>query len=566
MNKQKIASILAIVLLSLTYAFSLLPQTQATVSTVDTSPTNDAVRFSNQRKTFHANGRFWVFYSNGLNITYKTSLDGESWTSATVLNVPSISGMFFNIWFNGTYMHYVYGDGDISGKALFYRRGTPNADGSITWSADEQTAVAASTGLTSYPYVSVDSDGYPWLIYTQNGVATNVSKSSTNDGTWVTASGFPYKLYASWSYGSVIPLTSGKMLAVWGKSGACYLRAWNGSAWLTNVDMGYGVLVKDGYRYSAIAVDNDVHIALLNATSPYNIEHFTYTYSTNSIGNFSIIQAATTSTSGPALTLSSNHLYCFWMGSPTAKHIYYKNFTSGVWSANPTDWIDESTDDFYTNGELTSFYQSFGNYVALEYLTKPSDPYNVKLGFFSDVPVTVTITSPTNTTYTSSSISVNLSASGGTIDKIWFSLKRGTEIIFLNTTYTVPTTMTLENGNYTFDAYANNTDGTIGKSTIMFTVTISTPAPEEEISYGIDWPDWTNILPNFSLTIGTAYNMLALLPIVSAVAFLLVMFYYQRLPGFLTIVELLVGMLILSVTMYSLIPFIVKWFEVLNIH
>jgi len=561
MNKQKIVSILAIVLLSLTYAFSLLPQTQATVSTVDTSPTNDAVRFSNQRKTFHANGRFWVFYSNGLNITYKTSLNGESWTNATVLNVPSVSGMFFNIWFNGTYMHYVYGDGDISGKALFYRRGTPNADGSITWSADEQTAVAASTGLTSYPYVSVDSDGYPWLIYTQNGVATNVSKSSTNNGTWVTASGFPYKLYTSWSYGSVIPLTSGKMLAVWGKSGACYLRAWNGSAWLTDVDIGYGVLVKDGYRYSAVAVDNDVHIALLNATSPYNIEHFTYTYSTNSIGNFSIVQAATSSTSGPALTLSSNHLYCFWMGSPTAKHIYYKNLTSGVWSANPTDWIDESTDDFYTNGELTSFYQSFGNYVALEYLTKPSDPHNVKLGFFSDAPVTVTITSPTNTTYTSSSISVNLSASGGTIDQIWFSLKRGTEIIFLNTTYTVPTTMTLGNGSYTFDAYANNTDGNSDKKTVMFTVTISTPAPEEEVSYGFDWPDWSVYLPNFSLNLYMTLMLLGALPLIVAMMYVVSLFVRGTFPPVRQLVEVVGVLAMVSFLTVALIPVITAILE-----
>jgi len=59
--------------------------------------------------------------------------------------------------------------------------------------------------------------------------------------------------------------------------------------------------------------------------------------------------------------------------------------------------------------------------------------------------------------------------------------------------------------------------------------------------------------------------MLAFTPIVAAVAFLLVMFYYRRLPGFLTIVEMLVGMLILSVTMYSLIPFIVEWFKALSI-
>ena len=121
-----------------------------------------------------------------------------------------------------------------------------------------------------------------------------------------------------------------------------------------------------------------------------------------------------------------------------------------------------------------------------------------------------------------------------------------------------------ENNGWTYSGGTTTVTTATASVNINFgSANISTPTDEDEFSF--NWPDWSNILPNFSLTIATAYNMLAFTPIVAAVAFLLVMFYYRRLPGFLTIVEMLVGMLILSVTMYSLIPFIVEWFKALSI-
>jgi hypothetical protein len=98
-----------------------------------------------------------------------------------------------------------------------------------------------------------------------------------------------------------------------------------------------------------------------------------------------------------------------------------------------------------------------GNYTSLE--------DNLTLS------ITVTVSSPSNVTYTSSLISVSLSASGGTIDKIWWNctFANGT-VVYANTTYTVATTMTLEVGNYIFHAMTNNTDGDTDEETVMFTV------------------------------------------------------------------------------------------------
>ena len=94
--------------------------------------------------------------------------------------------------------------------------------------------------------------------------------------------------------------------------------------------------------------------------------------------------------------------------------------------------------------------------------------------------VTVTIVSPTNTTYTTSTVSIQLSASGGTIDTIWWNCKNGTSWIYgTNQTYTTPTSMTgFVNGtSYTFYAWANNTDGEWDEETVMFTVEIESAPP-----------------------------------------------------------------------------------------
>jgi hypothetical protein len=92
----------------------------------------------------------------------------------------------------------------------------------------------------------------------------------------------------------------------------------------------------------------------------------------------------------------------------------------------------------------------------------------------------VTISNPQNTTYSSSTIPVTLSASGGTIDKIWYNVYNGSAWLYpSNLTYTVSTSMlNFVNGtDYKFYGWANNTDGISSESTVMFSVSIYVPPP-----------------------------------------------------------------------------------------
>jgi len=370
-------------------------------SLVGTSTASDATWYPFQRKSFYANGRFWVFYSDGTNMVYRTSTDGITWSSAT--SVKATSGLYFSVWFDGTYLHYA----NAAGASIYYRRGTPNADGTITWSAVEQT-VATTYNKAYYPYVSVDSNGYVWvgyMEYTGTYYYPFVIKSGNNDGTWgTTPSGFPYQLSTtSSSYWrvSVIPLTSGKMLAVYAYNSATVrAQRWDGSAWGSEVATTSAIYV--GYVYSAVAQGDDVHLTFIKY-SPNDILYVKYTYATNSFGTETTLVASATAYSAPVISIdtSTNDLYVFaatkYTGAPsgwTANHIYYIKYTasSGTWGSW-TDWIDESTEVLTESNRLTCFYKAYASKIGLMYTTKTASPYNVKFAFLSiAVAYTITLT------------------------------------------------------------------------------------------------------------------------------------------------------------------------------
>ena len=61
--------------------FCLLSPNPVSASTVASGiTTSTATTSTHQRKSFYANGRYWVFYSDATDMVYKTSLDGVSWS------------------------------------------------------------------------------------------------------------------------------------------------------------------------------------------------------------------------------------------------------------------------------------------------------------------------------------------------------------------------------------------------------------------------------------------------------------------------------------------------------
>ncbi len=352
-------------------------------SVIGTSTTNAADSLSFQRKSFYANTRFYVFYSDGANMTYRTSLNGIDWNTPASPNIRAcVSGDQFSVWFDGTYVHYAFSTG-ASGTHVYYRRGTPNGGGNITWGSAEVVAIPGVSGvICSIPSISVDSTGSAWIGYRriQSGnLYAYVVKNKNTNGTWATASGFPYNLSgysaAAW-VATPVPLDSGKVVAIYGTVGQVIrARSWNGTAWVG----GFTTVSGSSWLYfSAVGKGDDVHLAFLNTS---RIIYVKYNFSSNSLGPEEVVQGGVTSTTGPVLSLdsTSGDLHLFWAGAPTASRIFYKQSAGGKWDAAALNLVDESSQTLSGNGFLTTPYATGGTEGKIVfYLTKAVKPFNVK--------------------------------------------------------------------------------------------------------------------------------------------------------------------------------------------
>jgi hypothetical protein len=352
-----------------------------------TTRTEYATWWPHQRKTFYAVDRHWAFYSNNTHLLYTSSTNGINWTAPTVVKYGIHYGLVFSVWLDGQYVHYAYESIAYIYAWLMYRKGQLHSNGTITWITNEQT-IASMDYTYASPVVSVDNNGYPWISYAWSKYGSTcypcVTRSALNNGSWVTALGFPYQLSsisANWR-AAIIPLTGGKMLAIYAREGdTVKSRRWTGSSWST--EKATTSAIGGGNPFlSAVNQGDDVHLVFLKYAT-YDIIYTKYSYTSDAWGTEVKVQNATTSSSAPVLSINraNNNLYCFWAGSPNASHIYYKKYSAGTWDTMPTDWIDESVETLTANDRLTCSYEAYGGKIGLLYMTKQWDyyiPFNVK--------------------------------------------------------------------------------------------------------------------------------------------------------------------------------------------
>lgn len=365
-------------------------------SIIGTSSTSYAVSAPFQRKTFYANGRFWVFWSNGVNLICSTSTNGLNWISTNIRSCTD--GSYFSVWFDGTYLHYAYADNT---NVLRYRRGVPNSDGSITWSTSaEQTKSFPVDDLINFPFVSVDTNGYAWIAYIHYYYATGytfpcVIKSQYNNGTLgsVTEQTLSTIDNSYWK-ASIVPLSNGKMLAVYAYDlDTVKVKMWNGSSWQAEVSS--SSIIQTANYHSVVAENNgeNAHIVFLRRYgSYYDLIHVTYYSQSNSLSEERVILQTLSSTSSPTLALDveSNTLYCFWAtktsGFPPGfapEHIYCSISKDGGWTWTHNDFVNEETYKLYSADRLTCFYVSYGKKIGVLYLARTTAPFDVKFEFLT---------------------------------------------------------------------------------------------------------------------------------------------------------------------------------------
>jgi hypothetical protein len=342
--------------------------------TIATVSITDPIVNPHQRKLFLAAGRIWLFYCNGTNFVFKSRKVLETtWSAETVLLSGYSDASQVGLFYDGNYIYITYAP-LTANTPLYFRRGTFNNDGTITWSA-EQTVVAANPNYVyTQPTVCADSEGYPYIGYTV-GIYPYVTKSAKNDGTWNTAVGFPYQLSTTASaYWRVLvhPLTGGKVAILYAYSSARILcRIWTGT--MGSEETATSSNIQVGHYLDIINIGDDIYLAFLKE-SAYDIISVKRTWGVG-WGSEETIQTGTSNGSAPKLSFDNetNEIYCFWILSDS---IYYSKRTEAGWGT-PVQWI---TDAPITNAyDIQTFWRIMGRRIGVAHIRTTDSTYAIRL-------------------------------------------------------------------------------------------------------------------------------------------------------------------------------------------
>lgn len=343
-----------------------------------------------QRKELIAVGLIWQFFGDFYagQISYKTSANGVNWSSKIDLVSIAVGnlGPRFSVHYDGSFLHIVYVTAGI-GDPILYRRGTPNGDGTITWSAGWQTVRVEAAFAFVYPTVAVDSGGYPWIGYLRvDGTALGypfLITSSANDGTWVTAAGWPVQLNSAqkWTWSvTILPLNSLRMYVLYNAQTGptpLYGRLYDGSLPLGAPENVSPYALLDWRAYTATRLANDVLVGWRIAAA---LEYRRRIYGTGWDAKETIAAVTGANVTPPILCVNPNsgRLVAFWAAYTVTKHVWYRIREPGGWNLE-VDWIDESAAVNIASGDnISASLEALGGYALLTYMrTKPAATYQL---------------------------------------------------------------------------------------------------------------------------------------------------------------------------------------------
>ena len=168
-------------------------------SIVGTSASTRAVDYSFQRKTFYAEGRYWVFYYEAAygGLGYKSSTDGVIFEPSGYPILIQNSTYDFSLDYNNSHLVWAF----PCGQYVYFQMSIPLSNGSIVPVAGRQTVFNSgdASDIISKVFIIFDSNNnifvsYSWYDVSAGVTYNRVHKTSSKNGSWVEASGFPVSL------------------------------------------------------------------------------------------------------------------------------------------------------------------------------------------------------------------------------------------------------------------------------------------------------------------------------------------------------------------------------------
>jgi hypothetical protein len=232
-----------------------------------------------------------------------------------------------SLWQNGTTIYYSRGS---SSTHFYWRYGTMNVGGTITWAISE-ASVGPTLAIVYDTYISQDTSGNVWVLVSSSNGFTGYTEAWKYTGSWSSNTLATFSSQIG-SMGVILPLLSGNMLAAYSK---CFngssnvpitVQTWNGSSWslATNTSHDYG----SGFdTWGAVALGNTVYFVAINGAIEVP-EFFTYIYGTGL--SVPVALGAVGGISYADISISGNTLVGFYSDGAKIYDIVSSNL-GGTW-------------------------------------------------------------------------------------------------------------------------------------------------------------------------------------------------------------------------------------------
>ncbi|RKY29368.1 MAG: hypothetical protein DRP74_08915, partial [Candidatus Omnitrophota bacterium] len=143
---------------------------------ISTSTTTNALWTTKTHSIHYANGYYWAVFHNGSNVVIYSSSDGTNWTSQGVVSSTIDTEQGWAVTFDNTDI--IVAIGDNSANLIYYRHGTLNNDGTVSWGSEQQ--VDCDGSADQYNFVEI-SGSKPLIggLHGYNNVAPRVYVGSS---------------------------------------------------------------------------------------------------------------------------------------------------------------------------------------------------------------------------------------------------------------------------------------------------------------------------------------------------------------------------------------------------